>query len=340
MKKRATLFILALVLLFGSVGTVFAEGLSVKPVVPPMEWSDGASTDAEDVSIDFLNLYGNKDLYLKLGATFAVQTEVRYNTDGSLIDNSEIIWSVQYPEIASIDNQGVVTALKVGQTLIQAKCKGVMLHFEVFVEEDEQTVPDLPSDGGEDTPVNSPTEGEQDKFTIKTVSLNSTEFTYNGKKQKPTVKVVDSNNAVLKRDTHYTVTYESSSKKVGTYSVIVKYKGKYKDNKENILYYDIVPKGTTVKGLTAGKKKITVTWKKQTKQVNGYQLQCSLKKNFKSKVATVNISGKKKTNVTLTGLKAKKKYYVRIRTYKNVKVNGKTTKLYSAWSTRKKIKTK
>ena len=51
--------------------------------------------------------------------------------------------------------------------------------------------------------------------------------------------------------------------------------------------------------------------------------------------APKNVSVKK-----ISKLKGKKKYYVRIRTYKNVKVNGKSRKLYSDWSDRKTAVTK
>lgn len=96
-----------------------------------------------------------------------------------------------------------------------------------------------------------------------------------------------------------------------------------------------VPKGTTVKKLKAGKKKITVIWKKQTKYTTGYQIQYSTKKNFK-KAKTVTVKGAKKTKATIRKLKSKKKYYVRIRTYR--KVNGKTYR--SSWSKAKRIKVK
>lgn len=39
-------------------------------------------------------------------------------------------------------------------------------------------------------------------------------------------------------------------------------------------------------------------------------------------------------------LKAKKKYYVRVRTYKTVKFGGKSVKLYSGWSKAKSVTTK
>ncbi len=35
-----------------------------------------------------------------------------------------------------------------------------------------------------------------------------------------------------------------------------------------------------------------------------------------------------------------KKYYVRVRTYKTVKINGKATKIYSSWSKTKYVTTK
>jgi hypothetical protein len=54
----------------------------------------------------------------------------------------------------------------------------------------------------------------------------------------------------------------------------------------------------------------------------------------------VLVSKQKKTSTAIKNLKGKKKYYVRIRTYKNVKFNGKTVKVYSSWSKSKSVKTK
>lgn len=89
-----------------------------------------------------------------------------------------------------------------------------------------------------------------------------------------------------------------------------------------------------VKSLKAGKKSFAITWKKQT--VDGYQLQYSTTKIFKNgtrKTVTIN---KKKTSYNVKKLKARKKYYVRMRCCKNV--NGKS--VYSIWSGFKTIKTK
>ena len=91
--------------------------------------------------------------------------------------------------------------------------------------------------------------------------------------------------------------------------------------------------------LSAGSKKFTVKWNKQTSQTSGYQIQYSTSSKFKSP-KYVTVSSNKSTSKSVTKLSAKKKYYVRVRTYKTVKVNGKSTKIYSSWSKTKSVKTK
>ncbi len=99
-------------------------------------------------------------------------------------------------------------------------------------------------------------------------------------------------------------------------------------------------KNAKIKKLTKAKKSFKATWKK-VNGVKGYQIQYSTSKKFTKKTAkTVTIKKNKTTSKTVKKLKAKKKYYVRIRTYKNVKLNGKTVKVYSSWSKAKTVKTK
>ena len=95
------------------------------------------------------------------------------------------------------------------------------------------------------------------------------------------------------------------------------------------------PKSVTPKTVKSAKKAISVEWKK-VGGVKGYQVQVATDKKFKKNKKTVNIKKQKTTKTTVKKLKAKKKYYVRIRTYKIV--NGK--KVYSAWSKVKSVKTK
>ena len=95
------------------------------------------------------------------------------------------------------------------------------------------------------------------------------------------------------------------------------------------------PKSTNTKKIKTAKKAISVTWKK-VGGVKGYQVQVATDKKFKKNKKTVTIKKQKTTKTTVKKLKAKKKYYVRIRTYKIV--NGK--KVYSSWSKVKSVKTK
>lgn len=97
----------------------------------------------------------------------------------------------------------------------------------------------------------------------------------------------------------------------------------------------VKPKKTSIKKLSKGKKKFTVTWAKVS-GVKGYQIQYSSDKKFKKNNKSVTVTKQKTTKATVKKLKSKKKYYVRVRTYKTV--NGK--KIYSSWSKAKSVKTK
>lgn len=97
----------------------------------------------------------------------------------------------------------------------------------------------------------------------------------------------------------------------------------------------VKPKKTSIKKLSKGKKKFTVTWAKVS-GVEGYQIQYSSDKKLKKNNKSVTVTKQKTTKATVKKLKSKKKYYVRVRTYKTV--NGK--KIYSSWSKVKSVKTK
>ena len=95
------------------------------------------------------------------------------------------------------------------------------------------------------------------------------------------------------------------------------------------------PKSTSIKKAKGSKKAVALEWKKVS-GVKGYQVQVATNKKFKKNKKTVNIKKQKTTKTTVKKLKAKKKYYVRVRTYKIV--NGK--KVYSSWSKVESVKTK
>ena len=168
----------------------------------------------------------------------------------------------------------------------------------------------------------------------RTISLSKNTFTYNNKIQKPSAIVKDAYGNTISSD-NYTVSYSGSLKNVGSYTVTVSFKGNYSGTKK--LTYRINPKSTTVSKVTSPKsKQLKVTWKKQATQTTGYEVQYNTDKNFKSGNKTVIVNKNKTTSTTIKKLKSKKKYYVRIRTYKAI---GKT-KYYSSWSKAKSVKVK
>lgn len=173
---------------------------------------------------------------------------------------------------------------------------------------------------------------------ISSVKLSKSIYTYDKKAKKPTVTVKDSKGKKLKNGTDYTVTYASGRKSIGSYKVTVQLKGKKYSGKKT-LTFRIAPAGTSIKSVKAGKAKVTVNWKQQTKNTSGYIIQCSTNKSFKGSILTTVSSNKAKSK-QVTKLSAKKQYYVRICTYKNVKQNGKTTKICSDWSSAVAVKTK
>ena len=169
------------------------------------------------------------------------------------------------------------------------------------------------------------------------IKLSKTAYTYNGKVQRPGVTVKNSKGKALKNGTDYKISYPKGMKNVGKYTVKVTLKGNYSGTKS--LTYNINPKGTSVSKVKAAKKGFKVTWKKQATQTTGYQVQYSTSSKFKS-AKTVTISKNKTTSKSVSKLSAKKKYYVRVRTYKTVKIGGKSVKLYSGWSKAKSVTTK
>lgn len=174
---------------------------------------------------------------------------------------------------------------------------------------------------------------------IKSITLNKTSFTENGKVQKATVVAKDSANKTIAAN-NYTVSYSNSnSKKPGTYTATVKFNGKnYTGTKK--LTYKInakAPAKTTVKLSKAKKTSLKASWSKVA-NATSYEVQYGTSKSFKG-AKTVKVSSKSSSKV-LTKLKKNKKYYVRVRAVRTVKVDNKNTTLRASWSSAKNLKTK
>lgn len=164
------------------------------------------------------------------------------------------------------------------------------------------------------------------------LKLSATAYTYNGKVRKPSVAVKAGEKTFSASE--FAVKYSGGCKNVGKYNVTVTMKGKYTGKKT--VTFRINPKGTAVQKLTKGRKQMKVTWKAQKTQVSGYRIQYSTSSKFKKDTHIKTVKSYKTKSLKVKKLKAKKKYYVRIQTYKTV--GG--IKYYSGWSKAKSVKTK
>lgn len=168
---------------------------------------------------------------------------------------------------------------------------------------------------------------------IKTVKISKTVYAYNGEVRKPSVSVYTEWDQKLTKGKDYSVSYSKGRKKVGTYQVTVKMKGRYTGTLKKT--FKIIPPATAFKALKAYEKAVKLTWKKKSSQIDGYQIQYARKKDFKDYKKKM-YKDPSCTSAKISGLKSGKSYYFRIRTYK--KVGDKT--YYSKWSEIKKKTTK
>lgn len=188
-------------------------------------------------------------------------------------------------------------------------------------------------------------------FKITPVSISSAKLadascTYTGKNITQTITVtakVNGKTVTLTKGTKsgttgdYYLTF-SNNLNVGKATVVITGKGNYTGSITKT--FKIVPKGTTISGLTGASKAITAKWDKVTTKmsksvITGYQIQIATDKNFtdgkKYTVKAYDTTSKK-----MTGLVSNKTYYVRIRTYMTVD----SANYYSDWSAVKTVKTK
>lgn len=171
-----------------------------------------------------------------------------------------------------------------------------------------------------------------------TLVSKQTTLTYNGKVQKPKFIALDQDNNVI--ELRQLDVHAPKSKNPGIYRMSVT--GKNGVSGTAILEYRIIPapvKLISVKPLKSKVRGIAVTWKKHRLQTSGFQVQYSTDKNFKpGRIKTVTKASAVK--LTLKSLKAKKKYYVRVRSFKTVKHGNESIKLYSKWTKVKRVKVK
>lgn len=166
------------------------------------------------------------------------------------------------------------------------------------------------------------------KATVKVANK-----TYTGKALKP-APTVTLGGKTLKKGTDYTVSYKNN-KNCGMATVIVTGKGSYEGTKTGS--FIIKPNKVTAKKLTSPKtKQVKLTWNKAAGGVDGYQILVGTNKGITAGKKTLWVKKAATTAKTVSGLKAKKTYYAKIRAYKTVG----SKKYYGAWSAVKSVKTK
>ena len=209
--------------------------------------------------------------------------------------------------------------------------------YVIFSPETNTFTVNIPLDSPVDPDPDDPEDPIPDKPEEQPVSISGATISgvkdkvYTGKAltQTITVKV---GSKKLEAGTDYTESYKNN-KNVGTAILTIEGKGNYTGTAT--ARFKIIPKGTTISSLIAGKKSFTVKWKKQATQTDGYLIQYSTDKDFKKDVKSKAIKKVDTTRAIIKELAGNKTYYARICTYKLV--NGK--KYYSTWSKIKSVKT-
>ena len=190
----------------------------------------------------------------------------------------------------------------------------------------KQTETTKPAEPPKQTEPSKPVKPVSRKLTVKVKNV-----TYNGKAQKPAITVYAGKKKLSSK--YYTVSYKNN-KNVGYGTVVVKGKGSYGKYSGTAAFKINLKKTKLSSAKSTKRKTFTIIWKK-TGGNSGWQVQYSTNKKFRSGVRTVNLKSRN-TRLAVRNLKNRKKYYVRVRSYKKV---GRQT-WYSGWSNVKCIKIK
>lgn len=164
------------------------------------------------------------------------------------------------------------------------------------------------------------------------ITLEKIGYVFKGSAIEPKVYVKDAKGKTIAAS-NYTVTYLNNTD-VGRATAVVAFKGNYSGTKQ--LNFRLIPKTTQITALTSTKNSFAVKWMK-INNCDGYQV-IYWEKGQYSKAKTLTVSSKASPYKKITGLTKGKNYYVQVRTYKKVVINGKNKIYYGRWSTRQHVK--
>ncbi len=186
-------------------------------------------------------------------------------------------------------------------------------------------------------------------YSPKTVNISKAVLIYTGKNlTKPTVtSIVDTKGNKI--SSQYTVSYisratgkaVSSVKGIGYYRLRVNFKKTATNHYSGYIdrFFSVNPKKPSIVAPSTGRGYVIAKWKKDT-TATGYQVTVSTSSKFKSGNKIYTVKGSKNVSKKVTGLSRGKKYYVRVRTYRTCKADGKSYNLYGAYSATKYVKCK
>ena len=267
----------------------------------------------------------NTNIKFKKGETKSISDTIGY-VMSPLDCTDSVTWKSSNDKVLQINNNETMLGLAAGKvTVTGTTTSGTTAVANVTVQRD------------------------MSEFTVTGVSNKY----YTGKAIKPKFAVSDGT-TTLKENEDYNVTYESNTN-VGTANIkitgIDPYVGTIEQSfqilpvAEEITPDDsssgnggstiTAPAKVKIRKLTAGKKKLTVTWKKVA-GARGYRIQIARNRGFTKSLKTYNVSANTSKKV-FGRLKKKTTYYVRINAFCNDEDGN---KLVGKYSTVKKKKTK
>lgn len=291
----------------------------------------------ESVSLD------TNDMTLETGA----QKKIAATVLPDHATDKNITWKSSDSSVITVDDNGMVKAIAVGTASVIATTadgkETASCTVNVVCTHDYHTSLNPATEGKNGLLKEECSKCGKEKqnktiYAISDLGLSMTSCVYNGKTQTPAVTVRDIKGNRLQNNKDYTISYMGNQKDVGIHTVTVKFKGNYDGSLSK--QFTIYPNAATITKVKPRKKGFIVSWNRQSTQTTGYELAYSASHSFRGKNTTIITVSRNKTKRTISKLKKRKRYYVRIRTFKNVIVNGQNTRLYSRWSAVKKVTTK
>ncbi len=275
--------------------------------------SDG--TEKNPVLVTGISLK-DSNIKMTVGKTCQLQATV---TPENATDKG-VTYKSSNPKVATVNGNGLVKGISTGTTVITATTSDGSYQAKATVKvskfKKNQTIKATKTKytktyGAKAFNLGAKTTGNG-KLTYKSSNIGIAKVSSTGK-----VTIKGTGKAIITIKASATGKYEAATKKV---SITVK------------------PKRGTVKKLKSpGKGKLKVIWAKASK-VNGYEITVATNRKFTKNKKTYRVKFNKKTTKTISGLKSRKMYYVKIRAYKTMK--GSKKPLYGTYSKVKKIRVK